>query len=89
MKERRLNPMIKIRQKDKGTIESMRFYEMLIGDCFDYADSTEAPLIAMKISDEEAFVFETSEVMTIYDGAYLPIVDLDIEWKYRKMGGGN
>ena len=81
--------MINLRQKDKGTIESMKFYEMMTGDCFDYADSNEAPLIAMKINEDEAFVFETSEVILICKGAYLPMVDLDIEWKYRKMGGGN
>lgn len=79
--------MIKIRAKERGTIESMRFWEMMIGDCFDYADSTEAPLIAMKISDNEAFVFETGEVVSMYDSAYVPLVDLDIEWKYRKIGG--
>lgn len=81
--------MIKIRQKDKATVESMRFYEMLIGDCFDYSDGSEAPLIAMKISEDEAFVFETSDVMSIFHDAYLPIVNLDIEWTYKKMGGGN
>lgn len=81
--------MIKIRQKDKGVIESMRFFEMLVGDCFDYADGNEAPLIAMKISDDEAFVFETSEAVTIYDNAYLPMVNLDIEWTYKKDGGDN
>lgn len=78
--------MINIRPKEKGTVESMRFYEMLIGDCFDYADGTEAPLIAMKISEDEAFVFETSDVMSIFHDAYLPIVNLDIEWTYKKMG---
>ena len=76
--------MIKIRQKDKGTIESMKFYEMMTGDCFDYADSNEAPLIAMKINEDEAFIFETSEVILICKGAYLPIVNLDIEWAYKK-----
>lgn len=81
--------MITIRPKDKGTIESMRFCEMLIGDCFDYVDGTEAPLIAMKISEDEAFVFETGDTMRIFDGAYLPIVNLDIEWTYKKMGGDN
>ena len=81
--------MIKIKAKERGTIKTMRFYEMMIGDCFDYADSTEAPLIAMKIADNEAFIFETGEVMSMYDCAYVPLVDLDIEWAYRKMGGGN
>lgn len=76
--------MIKIKQKNEGIIESMRFYEMMVGDCFDYADSNEAPLIAMKISDDEAFIFETSEVVTVYSGAYLSIVNLDIEWTYKK-----
>ena len=81
--------MIKIRPKERGTIESMRFYAMMIGDCFDYSDSEETPLIAMKISDNEAFIFETGEVVSMYDSAYVPMVDLDIEWRYRKMGGGN
>ena len=76
--------MINIKPKDKGTVESMRFYEMMTGDCFDYADSGEAPLIAMKINDDEAFVFETSETILICKGAYLPIVNLDIEWAYKK-----
>ena len=79
--------MIKIRAKERGTIESMRFWEMMIGDCFDYADSNEEPLIAIKISDDEALILETGEVMTVYDCAYVPMVDLDIEWRYRKMGG--
>ena len=79
--------MIKIKPRDKGTIESMRFWEMMIGDCFDYADSNEAPLIAMKINESKAFIFETGEVVSMYDSAYVPLVDLDIEWKYRKMGG--
>lgn len=79
--------MINLRQKDKGTIESMKFYEMMTGDCFDYADSNEEPLIAIKISDDEALILETGEVMTVYDCAYVPMVDLDIEWRYRKMGG--
>ena len=81
--------MIKIRPKEKGTIESMRFCEMLIGDCFDYADGSEVPLIAMKISENEAFVFETSETMSVFGEAYLPMVNLDIEWTYKKMGGDN
>ena len=80
--------MITIKSKEIKTIESMRFYEMLIGDCFDYADSTEAPLIAMKISEDEAFVFETGDTMSVFSGAYLPMVNLDIEWTYKKMGGG-
>lgn len=79
--------MIKIKQKDKSIIESMRFYEMMVGDCFDYSDGSEAPLIAMKIDDTQAFIFETSDVVSVYSGAYLPIVNLDIEWTYRKMGG--
>lgn len=79
--------MINIRPKEKGTIESMRFCEMMVGDCFDYADSSEVPLIAMKLSEDEAFVFETSEVIPICNGAYLPIVNLDIEWAYKKIGG--
>ena len=79
--------MITIRPREKGTIESMRFCEMMIGDCFDYADDSEAPLIAMKISEDEAFVFETSDVVSVYSGAYLPMVNLDIEWTYKKMGG--
>ena len=76
--------MIKIKPKERGTIESMRFYEMMIGDCFDDANSEEEPLIAMKINDNEAFVFETGEVISVYSGAYLPIVNLDIEWEYKK-----
>ena len=81
--------MIKIRQKNEGIIESMRFCEMMVGDCFDYADDSEAPLIAMKISEDEAFVFETSEVISVCNGAYLPIVNLNIEWTYKRTGGGN
>lgn len=81
--------MITIRQKERALIESMRFYEMMIGDCFDYSDGSESPLIAMKINEAQAFIFETSDVVSVYSGAYLPIVNLDIEWTYKKMGGGN
>ncbi len=79
--------MITIKPKETKTIETMKFYEMLIGNCFDYADSTEAPLIAMKISEDEAFVFETEEVVVVYYDAYLPMVNLEIEWTYRTIKG--